>query len=352
MPTLWLFDIEPHEQRYTSEWKTYLPQQLRSAMQKRSAQNWVLKIVSGHQTSGSLSTGGFLNFAETNRYKAEQVAEFSKRVSENKVQQGDRLLFADAWHPGIIHARYMSDLMNLRLKIHSMWHAGSYDRADFLGRMVTDKKWSSNFERALFRASDRNYFATKFHKDLFLKALAPGHDDRAKVVGWPMEYLTNLISKHDDIAKKKLILFPHRMAPEKQPSIFSYLSTVLPEFQFVFAQDRRRTKAQYHALLAQALVVFSANKQETLGIGVYEGMLSGAIPVVPTRLSYKEICRAWCYPGHWTRNIEAAKENGENLACHIRSAVDVRDPRRIAELADRVGAKFFNGSALYASVLR
>lgn len=258
MPTLWLFDIEPHEQRYTSEWRTYLPNQLEAAMQKQSAMKWTLRVVSGEPTSGALSCGGFLNFAETNKYKAEQVVQFSQFVTDETAESGDRLLFTDAWHPGVIHCRYMSDLLGLRLKIHSMWHAGSYDRHDFLGRMVTDKQWSANFERALYRASDRNYFATDFHRRLFLKTLKPGHDGRAKVVGWPMEYLPSLLSKYEGIEKRNLVLFPHRMVPEKQPEVFSYLSSLLPEFQFVFAQDKRRTKAEYHTLLAQALVVFSA----------------------------------------------------------------------------------------------
>ncbi|MEP1206122.1 MAG: hypothetical protein ABJM29_16205 [Rhizobiaceae bacterium] len=352
MPTLWLFDIESHEQRYTSEWQKFLPLQLNKAMASHGKNQWKLEVVSGGQTSGTVSAGAFMNFAETNFYKAEQVANFSRRVAAGTVKRGDRLLFTDAWHPGVIHCRYMSDLLGLSLKIHSMWHAGSYDRHDFLGRTVTDKKWSFNFEKSVFHASDWNYFATKFHRDLFLNSLKPGSDHKAKVVGWPMEYLPQLLSKYAALKKHKIILFPHRMAPEKQPEIFAYLSSMLPEYRLVFAQDRTRTKAEYHALIGQAVAVFSANKQETLGIGVYEGMLLGAIPVVPTRLSYKEICRAWCYPGSWTRNLDSTKEYHNELTAHIRSAIDVRNPNQIATLAKRVGQKFFDGSALYAQVLR
>ena len=167
-----------------------------------------------------------------------------------------------------------------------------------------------------------------------------------------MEYLPKILSKYSGVEKQNIILFPHRISDEKQPDIFTFLSSVLPEYKFVFAQDQKRTKAEYHALLARALVVFSASKQETLGIGIYEGMLCAAAPIVPTRISYQEICRVWCYSGHWTRNLDAAKGNSEGLASYIRSVIDVRDPKKIQTLAQQAGGKYFHGGVLYASVVR
>ena len=42
-------------------------------------------------------------------------------------------------------------------------------------------------------------------------------------------------------------------------------------------------------MLGEAKMVFSANLQETLGISWYEGLLVDTIPMVPDRLSYKEM---------------------------------------------------------------
>ena len=42
-------------------------------------------------------------------------------------------------------------------------------------------------------------------------------------------------------------------------------------------------------LLMRSKVVFSANTQETLGIGCYEGTLVGALPNGTDRLSYSEM---------------------------------------------------------------
>lgn len=304
MPTLWLFDIEPHEQRYTIEWAEHLPKQLQNAMALHK-KPWRLELVQGTPTSGSTTPGAFLNFAETNAYKAEQVTAFSRLVQQGKIQDGDRALFADAWHPGVIHLRYMADLLGLDLTIDVMWHAGSYDPHDFLGGNHKTQKWSYNFERALFEAADRNYFATKFHQQMFVEAIEPSNRSRPRVVGWPMEYLGPILKPLVGSAEKDTILFPHRMAPEKMPKALEILRDHLPQYRIFFAQEQALTKQQYHQELARALVVFSASLQETLGIGTFEGLLAGAVPVVPNRLSYAEVYPGWTYPAEWSASERA-----------------------------------------------
>lgn len=351
MPTLWLFDIEAHEQRYTVEWQKHLPLQILAAMAK-SPKPWTLEIVQGSPTTGTTSRGAFLNFAETNTYKACQVAEFSLAVQQRRVQQGDRVLFADAWHPGVINVRYMSDLLRLDLSIEVMWHAGSYDWFDFLGRAVKNKQWSYNFERSVFEASNRNFFATKFHRKMFQRVIKPRSQARSRVVGWPMEYLPPLLGHHATQVKKDTILFPRRMSGEKQPAVLKALEPRLGHFRIVFAQERALTKQQYHAELARAVVVFSANKQETLGIGVYEAVLCGAVPVVPKRLSYPEMYPGWCYPSAWTQSPKSAAHYAGLLVNHIGQAALRRSPPDLGKLVKTVGNQYFSGSKFYASILR
>lgn len=351
MPTLWLFDIEPHEQRYTIEWAEHLPKQLRNAMAQHK-KPWRLELVQGTPTTGSTTPGAFLNFAETNAYKAEQVAAFSRLVQQGEIQDGDRALFADAWHPGVIHLRYMADLLGLDLTIDVMWHAGSYDPHDFLGANYKTQKWSFNFERALFEAADRNYFATKFHQQMFLEAIEPSNRSRPRVVGWPMEYLGPLIGPLAGSVEKDTILFPHRMAPEKLPKALDILRDHLPQYRIVFAQEQALTKQQYHQELARALVVFSASLQETLGIGTFEGLLAGAVPVVPNRLSYTEIYGNWTYPSEWSSDEQTVADHAQQLAQFIEAAIQNRDPSDLEQLAGSVGDEFFNGRKLYKNVLR
>ena len=110
---------------------------------------------------------------------------------------------------------------------------------------------------------------------------------------------------YKNMPKRDLILFPHRIAPEKQVEIFRDLATHLPQYEFVVCQDQQLTKNEYHNLLGEAKLVFSANLQETLGISWYEGAIVDAIPMVPDRLSYSEMALdAFKYPSVWTKDWE------------------------------------------------
>jgi len=42
-------------------------------------------------------------------------------------------------------------------------------------------------------------------------------------------------------------------------------------------------------LIQKAKISFSANTQETFGIGTVEALFLGAVPLVPNRLAYKEL---------------------------------------------------------------
>jgi len=111
---------------------------------------------------------------------------------------------------------------------------------------------------------------------------------------------------YKNMPKRDLILFPHRIAPEKQVEIFRDLRTHLPQYEFVICQEQQLTKNEYHNLLGEAKLVFSANLQETLGISWYEGALVDAIPMVPDRLSYSKMALdTFKYPSKWTESYDA-----------------------------------------------
>jgi len=117
------------------------------------------------------------------------------------------------------------------------------------------------------------------------------------------------LSPYKNMLKKDLILFPHRIAPEKQLDIFKDLEKCLPQYKFVVCQEQNLSKDEYHKLLGEAKMVFSANLQETLGIGMYEGAIVGAIPLVPDRLSYSEMYfETFKYPSEWTETFKSYEE--------------------------------------------
>jgi hypothetical protein len=314
--TIFLVDLEAVETRYTGQWKTHVPAILRKISND-------VHIISGPTDIPQATTpGAFLNFGGTNIYKAAQVEQMGRLFCSGAVKPGDHFIFTDAWHPGIINLKYMSELLQIPVTTHGLWHAGSYDPQDFLGRLIGNAKWVRRAELSFYHAFDHNYFATEFHVKMFFDNLLHNGDpvenpwyaedwteryESGKIVktGWPMEYMEDTLLMYKNMPKRDLILFPHRIAPEKQVEIFRDLATHLPQYEFVVCQDQQLTKNEYHNLLGEAKLVFSANLQETLGISWYEGAIVDAIPMVPDRLSYSEMALdAFKYPSVWTKDWE------------------------------------------------
>lgn len=318
MANVFLVDLESVETRYTGQWKTHVPNLLTKA-------GHYVRTISGREDIPSATTpGAFLNFGGTNIYKANQVERIGELFCAGAVKPGDHFLFTDAWHPGIINLKYMSELLQIPVTIHALWHAGSYDPQDFLGRLIGDAPWVRLAEKSFFHAVDHNYFATQFHIDMFNKNLFddtqdPSRSDKKFVrTGWPMEYMQDALLDYKGMEKKNTILFPHRIAPEKQVEIFRDLKEQLPQYEFVVCQDQQLTKNEYHNLLGESKLVFSANLQETLGISWYEGAVVDAIPMVPDRLSYSEMAMdEFKYPSQWTENYDQYLANRSKVCDKI-----------------------------------
>jgi hypothetical protein len=325
MSRIFLVDLEAVETRYTGEWKRHVPTLLRKAGHN-------VQVISGPEDIPSATTpGAFLNFGGTNIYKSAQVEQMGRLFCNGAVHAGDHFIFTDAWHPGIINLKYMSELLGIPITTHGLWHAGSYDPQDFLGRLVGDKPWVRHAEKSFYEAFDHNYFATQFHINMFCENLLGRKSDittyfaKDKIVrtGWPMEYMHDTLLQYKGMEKKDLILFPHRIAPEKQVEIFRDLKEHLPKYEFIVCQDQQLTKNEYHNLLGEAKMVFSANLQETLGISWYEGLMVDAIPLVPDRLSYTEMALdTFKYPSEWTEDFNAYVKHRPELCERIVELMD------------------------------
>lgn len=333
MNTLYIVSLEPLESRYTVDWHYYIRERIQLHIEDNRLPYEVIQL-DGVQLSKETTSGAFLNFFATNVWKNSQIDQIAIKFMNGLIKPGDKFLFTDGWNPGILQLRYMSDLSGIPVEIHSIWHAGSYDPQDFLGRNFS-KDWSYNFERSLFFASDKNYFATNYHIDLFSSTLGIDISNKGFVCGFPFEYLWKKIPFVND-KKENIILFPHRISPEKQPEIFKDLAKELPEYKFIICQQSNLTKGEYYELLSKSKIVFSANLQETLGISMYEGYIAGAIPIVPNRLSYSEIYTLpHFYPPEWTETYESYEQNKGFLINFISEIMENYEQHYIDMDADR-----------------
>jgi hypothetical protein len=348
--TIHIVDIEAVDTRYTKQWKEYLPKQLRRAT------NEDVVVISGGETPQATTPGAFLNFGGTNVYKSKQLEQIGEMFCNGTVKDGDYFLYTDAWNPTVIQLRYMAELLGVDISIGGLWHAGSYDPQDFLGRLIGDKPWVRHSEMAMFECYDDNFFASDFHIDMFTDVFDEDYVidwDKIKRVGWPMEYLKDSLTSYKGMEKRDLILFPHRVAPEKQVDIFRDLKERLPQYEFVVCQEQELSKNEYHNLLGEAKLVFSANLQETLGISWYEGALVDAIPMVPDRLSYGEMALPeFKYPSEWTENFDAYLHNRDKVVAQIVNYMENFDDLQVSleKQRTKLNKEFFSGAALYEAI--
>jgi glycosyltransferase involved in cell wall biosynthesis len=353
--TIYIVDIEAVDTRYTKQWKEHLPRQLQHAT------NNEVVVISGGETPQATTPGAFLNFGGTNVYKSKQLETIGEKFCKGEIKDGDYFLYTDAWNPTVIQLKYMASLLNVKIRIGGLWHAGSYDPQDFLGRLIGDAPWVRSAEHSMFSCYDDNFYATDFHVDLFAQGIFDEEDTEElreyypsiKRVGWPMEYLKDTLTAYKGMEKRNLILFPHRIAPEKQVDIFRDLAEQLPEYEFVICQERELTKNEYHNLLGEAKLVFSANLQETLGISWYEGVLVDAIPMVPDRLSYSEMAlKCFKYPSAWTESFTAYRTHRNEVVALVREFMENYDDFAVMMEKQRVklNKEFFSGAALYEAI--
>jgi hypothetical protein len=346
--TIHIVDIEAVDTRYTKQWKEYLPKQLQRAT------NEAVNVISGGDAPQATTPGAFLNFGGTNVYKSKQLEQIGEMFCNGKVKTGDYFLYTDAWNPTVIQLRYMAELLGVDVRIGGLWHAGSYDPQDFLGRLIGDKPWVRDAERSMYNCYDDNFFASDFHIDLFEESFREIMVEKEPLrVGWPMEYLRSSLDSYKGMEKRDLILFPHRVAPEKQVEIFRDLSEQLPQYEFVVCQERELTKNEYHNLLGEAKMVFSANLQETLGISWYEGALVDAIPMVPDRLSYSEMALPeFKYDSAWTEDFSSYRSNRGKVVAQIVEYMDHYDDFLVSldKQRTRLNKEFFSGAELYDAI--
>lgn len=287
---IYIVDIESIPNRYSCEWKEYVPKLLKNELPDCN----IIVIEGKELISDPVTPGAFLNFGGTMSYKSDQLKQIANLFTLNEIKPGSHFIFTDAWNPAIINIKYMSALLNIPVKLHGLWHAGSYDKWDFLGRLIGDADWIRYAEKSIFNCLDYNYFASNFHIKLFTNVMGiPKDIPNNKIIrtGWPMTYTSEIIKRNPLAAKENIIVYPHRIAPEKRIDLFNGFSysSELSDYAFVIPMDLHLNKQEYHDLLYRAKYVVSFAEQETLGISMYEGVCAGCIPIVPDKLSYSEM---------------------------------------------------------------
>ena len=271
--------IEPLEQRYSADWIRWFDNEFTKA-------GIEFTTIIPKPLTDRIERGSFLDISGTNYFKAIQIASISNMFFNNEIKDGDIIFFHDVWNPGIESVAYMRDGLGIDVKIVGCIFAGTYDPYDFLTQKGMGY-WGKHAEESWFRILDQIYCATSFHKRLIMqtrdidpnKLIVTGHP----IYPFPLKR----------IEKEKLIVFPHRLDPEKNPFLFDTLKVTVEShtknWSFIKTKEVCNTKREYFDMLQRARISVSYADQETLGFAMIESVFAGCLPLVPNSLSYAEL---------------------------------------------------------------
>ena len=289
---IWQVPIEPLEERYSKQWTEWFEQEFVNLGVE-------FTTIKGEILSTKIRQGSFLDVIGTNFYKACQLKSLCGLLENGFIKDDDVILLHDGWFPGIEMLAYIRDALDLKFKIYAIFHAGTYDPWDFLTQKGM-RKWGKYIERSWLEFIDGIFVASKFHKNLILQgsyetlSFADGSfatlANKIHVTGLPI--YPDFVQP--DAHKENIIVFPHRLDPEKQPEMFQKLRSELVkrrDFGWIMTNTKTlcTTKQQYYNLLNKAKISVSCALQETWGIAMQESVMCGCIPIVPNRLSYQEL---------------------------------------------------------------
>lgn len=269
--------IEQLEERYSVQWYKWF--------MKAFEDIGATVQVFGDTEPRVIKQGQFLDIYDTNIYKAKQVADLLKAIEQIK-HDNFTVFCMDAWFTGLEALAYVRSCTHRKFKIKGMVHAGTWDKWDFL-HQKNCQTWAKDYERSLFKIFDEVFCATQSHKDM-IESYFEEKFDNITLVDFPV---INPNINHD---KENIVVFPHRLALEKQPDQFDILEAMFnfkyPEMDVRFIKSKNvcHTKDQYYNLLKRSKVAVSCALQETFGIAMLEAFHLGCFPVVPDRLSYRE----------------------------------------------------------------
>ena len=346
MRNIFLVPIEPLDNRYTKQWFDYIPSRLTQEFPDCQIVN-----VEGYAQSYERPTAGaFFDFAATCEYKASQAKIIAQLFQSGDVKPNDIFFFTDAWNQTIHYVQYIAELTNIPVKCVGIWHAGWYDPTDILGFTVKNSNWISQLEQSMFNAYDLNFFGTQQHWEKFKKRYPSAEYSKARVAGYPLDYLSQVSKLASFKDKRKMVVFPHRLNDDKAPYIFDWIKDYVRstmqrmDIDFVKTQELGLSKEDYYKTLNESMVIFSANKHENLGIGTFEAMMLGSCPLVPDKLSYHEM-----YPDQYKYDAVEDMYTDESywkiLATFIVDVIDNYDEsvyNTIIEDSQAIFKKFFS----------
>lgn len=303
---LYYIPIEPLEERYTKQWYDWFPEEFAKS-------KIPYEVIDGTPLTDKVITGTFLDINSTVYYKANQLQKIAQMFYEKKIKANDVFFVGDIEFWGIESIRFLSDLNKVPVEIYGFLHAASYTTGDFMEQC---SYYSQKFEEGWFRAFDRIFVGTHYHKDK-VESLRDVPKDKIIVTGNPykVKEVKDSIGYYE---KENMMILNHRPDYEKRPNItldvFYILKNMYPNWRFIVTTSRefwgkgwirdkalnlRRdnvieihenlTKKDYLTLLAKSKIMTGNTIEENFGYSVLEACVFNTYPIIENKYSHPEL---------------------------------------------------------------
>jgi len=298
--TLFWLPLEILDKRYTKQTRKWYDEEFKK--------HFNVKLVEGKELTSEIESGSFLDSYGTNYYKYTQLANVAKLFRDGEVKDGDIFFIDDLWMPGIEGIRYMEKMgKELNVKIYGVMHAGSWIPSDDVATKLGNKSWCKKYEESILDLTDKIFVGSEFHKQEMLKCFSKHYED--KIINTGLPFYPSEIQR--DIKKENIILFPHRIHPEKHPELFDKLKCIIGQahnnWKFIKTMDLDLNKEEYLDLLAKSKIVVSFADQENFGFSILEAASLGCHLVLPNRVVYPEFYPKECLFDTFDECLELVK---------------------------------------------
>jgi len=300
---IYFLPIEPLAARYTQQMLGWVADDLREIVGEGNYEALLPEY------RGRIKHGQFLDSFASARFKAQQLQMVAELFASPRVSDGDVFLLGDVWFPGIETIQMMAELKGVEVKIAGWHYAGVFDQADYYSRSLGP--WSRKFEQMICEnVLDAICVGSHSHAALLARNMG-GVPIYPYGLSWKPRALGLSLSV-PAAARRNVVVFPHRIAPEKNVPAFLRCARKLKRdgWRFVISVPREHelpartaaactngeveviahsTKQSYYDLLLHSKIVYSAAYQETFGYAINEAIACGCSVVAPDRLSYSEV---------------------------------------------------------------
>ena len=217
-------------------------------------------------------------------FKSVQLKRVLDLFNEGRIVNGDIFVFGNAWNYIAVPLSYFRDEYGVDIKLVGFWgnsmfnpHSPMHQR--FLRKNRSTAKY---LERSLYECYDLNCFLDGVQFDKFEQFFGEKLIKQSKFVisGYPFGYLKTQIKQRE---KSDTIIMPYYLPTVDDHFYYEGLSQSQPmrKYKFVHAYKTHNHRERYLDILAESKLLFCFQRFEYNPVLIWEGMLAGAVPMVP-----------------------------------------------------------------------